>query len=141
MSTLPLLFTDRYRRHSVVERPQKIGGVFSLELGQLQGPFLDKDFHLQNKKSVGVLTSRSWSRRSSVDGSRIGSATYTTFPKHLAYIPEETVFQQDEIQTFRTESYFIQQEIQIANDSLQSTKEEAKELHEEMASIRIRIEQ
>lgn len=88
MSTLPLLFADRYRRNSVVERPQKIGGVFSLELGQMQGPFLEKDFHLQNKNSIGVLTSRSFTRRSSVDANRIGSATYTSFSKHLAFIPE-----------------------------------------------------
>ncbi len=88
MSTLPLLFSDRYRRNSVNDRPHKIGGMFSLELGQLKGPFLDKDFHLMNKKSIGVLTSRSFNRRNSADASRIISATYTTFPKQLAYIPE-----------------------------------------------------
>jgi hypothetical protein len=123
MSTLPLLFTDRYRRNSLVERPHKVGGPFSLELGQLQGPFLEKDYHLQNKNSIGVLTSRSFSRRSSADAQRISSATYTTFPKHLAYIPEEAVFQQDEIQTFRTESHGIQEELRLANDNLNQTKQ------------------
>lgn len=86
-----MLASDRYRRNSISERPQKVGGIFSLRLGQTDGPFLDKDFHLKNKKSIGLLTTRCMSRRNSFDGQisfeKICSASYTTYPKNLAFIP------------------------------------------------------
>ncbi|KRX02994.1 hypothetical protein PPERSA_03085 [Pseudocohnilembus persalinus] len=39
-------------------KPQKQGGLYSLNLGQNNGPFLTKDIMLTNEKSLGLLRTK-----------------------------------------------------------------------------------
>ncbi len=47
-----------YAQKEELPRPQKQGGLYSLNLGQNNGPYLSKDVMASNQKSLSLVASR-----------------------------------------------------------------------------------
>lgn len=88
-----------------------------------------------------MLTTRSFhTRRYSSDSHRITSATYTSFSKHLAYIPEES-FQIEDAQSFRADSAVVQNEIRVCQHKIAEVKQEAQQVRKEIQDCRTALEE
>lgn len=69
-------------------QPSKQGGLYSLNLGQNNGPYLTKDIMLTNQKSLGLLNGKDEVARSAAS-ILSGVATSLLNPPSIMYEPPD----------------------------------------------------